>query len=167
MKVEVHRLSYRDVSSCNLDDTGEWPTLTHHIRDQIINNGPKKIEVPDSRFPIDLTKSNSKGSRNRKFSLFQCNRKVFNNETLHWRYLHDSESKNRVYSFSCKLFENTRSQLGQNGINNWKHMRDYLKDHETSSETETTRYRNSKWVDAKKNNHQMGTEKLLQKEVVQ
>lgn len=144
---EVHPLSHSDVTSCNLDDIGEWPTLTRHIRDQIIKNGPKKIEGPDSRFPVDLTKSDSKGSRNRKFSLFHCNRKLPNNEKLYRRYLQYSESKNRVYCFSCKLFGNTRSQLGQNGINNWKHIGDYLKDHETSSEHYTCY---SKWVDAEK-----------------
>ena len=110
---EVHPLSHSDITSCNLDYIGKWTTLTHQGK-----NCPKKIEGLDSRFPVDLRKSDSKGSRNRKFSLFHCNRKLHNNEKLCRRYLQYSESKNRVYCFSCKLFGNTHSKLGQNGINN-------------------------------------------------
>ena len=98
---------------------------------------------------------------------FHCNRKLPNNKKLYRRYLQYSESKNKVYCFSCKLFGNTWSQLEQNCITNWKHIGDCLKDHETSSE----HYRcYSRWVDTEKNIHcQMGidseVEKLLQKEV--
>ena len=133
----------------DLNDIGQWPVLTTQIRDQIIKNGPCKIVGPDSRFPVDTPKDcGSKSSRIRKFSLFHCTRKLPNNEASYRTWLQYSDKTNRVFCFCCLLFGNNRSQLGQSGINNWKHIGKYLMQHETSSEHFICY---GKWRDAEKN----------------
>lgn len=131
----------------DLNDIGKWPILTSVIRDQLIKNGPREIVGPDSRFPLDEKGNDFKRAKNRKFSLFHCKRKLPNNEISKRTWLQYSDEKNSVFCFCCKLFGNSKSQLAENGINNWKNIGRYLTQHEVSSEHFTSY---AKWKDAEK-----------------
>lgn len=123
-------------------DIGSWPLLTASIRDTIIKKGPEPVVGPDSRFPQNAS------NKNRNFSVFHCTRILPNKETVSRSWLQYSNSADRVFCFCCKLFDpSPKSKLGSEGLNNWKHIGDSLKSHETSNEHFIS-YR--KWLDAEK-----------------
>ena len=61
------------------------------------------------------------------------NRLLPNGETVQRERLVHSEITNQLHYFVCKLFDNrTQSNSFINGFNDWKHVGDRLKEHETS-----------------------------------
>ncbi|XP_052754162.1 LOW QUALITY PROTEIN: 52 kDa repressor of the inhibitor of the protein kinase-like [Galleria mellonella] len=57
-----------------------------------------------------------------------------NNEIIQRRWLIYSVSKNRVYCFCCRLFDSSStSNLASEGYNDWKHLSEMLKVHESST----------------------------------
>ncbi|KAK5647971.1 hypothetical protein RI129_002863 [Pyrocoelia pectoralis] len=65
--------------------------------------------------------------------LLQKTKRSFNNGELVLRnWLVYSETKNVIYCFCCKIFNVGASNLSKDGYNNWKHVGDALKSHETS-----------------------------------
>lgn len=44
----------------------------------------------------------------------------------------DSISKKVIFCFCCKLFFNSKTKLGTESYNDWKHVTNALKEHDTS-----------------------------------
>ena len=59
-------------------------------------------------------------------------RKLTNGEQVLRDWLVYSTTKDAAYCFCCKIFNVTTSLLSKDGYNNWKHIGDILKSHETS-----------------------------------
>jgi hypothetical protein len=81
---------------------------------------------------------------NRHFSISHYKQVLLNGEvsTRHW--LVYSVTTDKVFCFCCKLFKssNLKSNLSEEGINNWKHVSEYLKSHKTSDHFESSK----KWL---------------------
>jgi hypothetical protein len=93
----------------------------------IVEISPLIIQDPNYHFHIN--------SGNRHFSINHYERVLPNGEvsTRHW--LVYSATTEEDFRFCCKLLKssNLKSNFSQEGINNWKHVSDYLKSHETYS----------------------------------
>lgn len=109
--------------SDDFSDPATWPEhLNADTRSTIVCKGPKKIEEKD--FPAD--------SNRRKFSTTYCKRHMENGEVVNRKWLIYSVAKNKMFCFCCKLFGNTLSALGSDGICDWKNASVRLSDHEKS-----------------------------------
>lgn len=110
----------------NFNDPAQWPDiLSAAERNHIIVNGP---------YPINKQSIFPKDANNRCFSVSMMFRKINNGETFIRRWLIYSESTNKIYCFSCKIFGcSERSMLSKSGLSDWKHAHEYLKSHENSS----------------------------------
>lgn len=109
-------------------DPSSWPEfINKNERDELILKGPLPLKA-DNDYP--------KNAQNRHFSneyQFRC---AENGEKVKRKWLVYSEGSDSVYCFCCRLFEpNSKSQLGQkSGFNDWKHLAERLRLHETSPE---------------------------------
>lgn len=113
-------------------DVGTWPIVISSIRDEIVLHGPEKTEGPDSRFPKTRE---SKTNKERHFSIQHFERRLPNGEVIKRLWLQYSESKDKVYCFCCKLFSTkVKSKFGGEGVSDWKHLAEYLKSHESSTD---------------------------------
>lgn len=116
-----------DISSLapNISDPATWPlTRNSKVIDHIITNGPVQTHIDN--YP--------KNDTGRHFSNSHFTKKLANNEIIQRRWLIYSVSKNRVYCFCCRLFDSSStSNLASEGYNDWKHLSEMLKVHESST----------------------------------
>ncbi|XP_019083998.1 PREDICTED: uncharacterized protein LOC104792657 isoform X2 [Camelina sativa] len=108
-------------------DPRNWNNLDNKTRDLLIEKGPKR-EL-DLEYPID---ENTK----RHFAYKHYFRKLCNGEIDDRRWLVYSKHVDKVYCFCCKLFTShgNSSLLANEGLRDWKHINDRLKNHEKSEE---------------------------------
>lgn len=113
-----------ETASESLSDPALWPKLVSRNIDSILDLGP--VQVTDMEFKKD--------AHNRHFSAIFFKRKLESGEEQARRWLVYSPFANKVFCFSCKLFDkNARSSLASGGSDDWTHMSSILKSHETSS----------------------------------
>lgn len=105
-------------------DPATWP---HSVRDQerifLVKAGPPG-PLCDYDFPCD--------DSGRRFTSKNYKRSLNNGELVLRHWLVYSETKNVIFCFCCKIFNMGASNLSKDGYNNWKHVGDVLKSHETS-----------------------------------
>ncbi|CAH2219185.1 zinc finger MYM-type 1-like [Pelobates cultripes] len=115
------------ISTCensSFTDPALWPKLISKNIDGILDVGP--VQVQDVDFKKD--------AYNRHFSSAFYKRKLDSGEEQTRRWLVYSSSTNKVFCFSCKLFDkNPKTSLALGGSDDWTHMSNILKSHETSS----------------------------------
>ncbi|CAH2220847.1 zinc finger MYM-type 1-like [Pelobates cultripes] len=120
------------ISTCensSFTDPALWPKLISKNIDSILDVGP--VQVQDVDFKKD--------AYNRHFSSAFYKRKLDSSEEQTRRWLVYSSSANKVFCFSCKLFDkNPKTSLALGGSDDWTHMSNILKSHETSSGHFTT-----------------------------
>lgn len=123
----------RDHTECNEEtnnlvidpDPAKWPEI---IMDKdrvfLVKRGPPPA-LTNFRFPLD--------KNGRKFTSFNFNRVLSNGESVKRNWLIYSTSKNILFCFCCKLFAHSnKTNLSNEGFNNWKHTGVTLKKHELS-----------------------------------
>ena len=122
---ESSRNATVSVQSFDLGDIGNWPQeKTAFIRDSILEAGPPK--PPPSNFVYPKT-------NDRQFNSLHFYRKLSNGESFKRSWLVYSLSKDRVFCFSCKLYDVAcSSSLGSMGFSNWKNVARCLHNHEVS-----------------------------------
>jgi len=113
----------------NLDVTDPflWPkVLNDHERIRRVKKGPVRLKI--GAYP-----TNEDG---RHFSNTHFTKTLVNGEKQDRRWLVYSASKDAVFCFACKLFSTKADSLGalgsHKGVNDWKHLSEYLKSHENS-----------------------------------
>lgn len=108
-----------------LSDCGTWP-IRRNIKtvDHLIKIGPKQIVI--DKYPTD--------EKGRHFSSSYYSRKLSNGEAFCRRWLVYSVSKDSVFCFCCRLFDNnSNSKLVCDGFNKWKHLSETVGIHENST----------------------------------
>jgi hypothetical protein len=70
---------------------------------------------------------------NRRFTVFNYQRCLSNGENVLRTWLVYSLSKNVIFCYFCKLFSTSKTKLGTDGYNDWRHVSIILKKHETSN----------------------------------
>lgn len=108
-----------------LSDIGCWPRcMTDKNRVFVVEAGPQRIT--DYDFPLD--------KRGRHFSPFYYSRRLCNGETVDCRWLVYSKQCDRVYCFSCLLFAGSKNKFATEGLADWKHLSELIRDHEKSAQ---------------------------------
>jgi hypothetical protein len=109
----------------NIYDPGQWKNIDAKLRDLLVEKGPICINID---FPKD--------ENSRHFSSTYYIRKLSNGEQHNRKWLVYSTELDRVFCFCCKLFNSkpNRTQLDNEGTNDWKNLSAKLRSHETSNE---------------------------------
>ncbi|XP_071712208.1 uncharacterized protein [Rutidosis leptorrhynchoides] len=113
--------------NCNIFDVRIWDGLSSSMKDLLVSKWPPARET-NLEYPKDKL--------NRHFSDLYYLRTLLNNDTTDRKWLVYSKELDKVFCFCCKLFKNPicKSELGNVGINDWRHLSEKLKNHESSSE---------------------------------
>ncbi|GFX09795.1 TTF-type domain-containing protein [Trichonephila clavipes] len=98
--------------------------LTGH--DIVQRDFTQQLNNSDEYYPKD--------DYHRHFSNFHLSRKLSNDETQCRRWMVYSSSKNEVFSFPCRLFGNSQTQMVQEGCCDWKYLSSILHRQENTNE---------------------------------
>ncbi|KAI8527135.1 hypothetical protein RHMOL_Rhmol12G0052200 [Rhododendron molle] len=123
----------------NIDDPCNWDNMDQKLRDLLVERGPVRRNG-DATFPKD------DNEKSRHFSSVHYIRHLPNGEKHDRKWLVYSEALNKVFCFCCKLFKNegNKTQLANDGFQDWKNIGDRLKSHETNWEHLTCM---NKWIE--------------------
>jgi hypothetical protein len=111
----------------NIFDPRYWDSLDPKQVDILAQNGPKR----------DLSiQKGPKDRYSRRFSAQFYTRILSNGEACDRDWLVYSKELDRVFCFGCKLFTkgHRKGQLANEGYNDWTHLGNRLKEHETSAD---------------------------------
>lgn len=112
------------LQNADYEDIAKWPPPINSATIEIVIRGPINNKIQD-KYP-----HNSNG---RHFSKVHFQRVMLNGEIYKRRWLVYSQSTDKIYCFCYKLFCQIRnSNLSKKEFNNWKHLSERLKSHETS-----------------------------------
>jgi hypothetical protein len=108
-------------------DPRYWDGLDRKLIDILVQKDPRR-DLSIQKGPRDRL--------NRRFFATLFTRVLSNGETCDREWLVYSKELDRVFCFCCKLLRkgHLKSQLANEGFNDWSHVNIRLKDHETSAD---------------------------------
>ncbi|XP_019163460.1 PREDICTED: zinc finger MYM-type protein 1-like [Ipomoea nil] len=116
-----------ETNNCDIFDPRNWDGLDSKMIDLLVINGPKRdnsiVKGPKDKF-------------SRQFNANLYTRVLSNGEKCDREWLVYSKELDRVFCFCCKIFKNGigRGQLTNEGFNDWAHIGERLREHETCME---------------------------------
>lgn len=116
-----------DSSKSDIFDPRNWDSLDSKQIDILAQKGPKRD---------NSIKKGPKDRYRKRFTPVFYTRFLSNGECCDRDWLVYSKQLDRVFCFACKLFRKShqKGQLANEGFNDWSHMTNRLKDHETSGD---------------------------------